>query len=78
MTVTEWAKNIINGTGGMIDFERREGPRAPELTRHQRVVEWTLRCLSNPHCEGSAEALAAVIERRRELQSQWTGKEPDL
>jgi hypothetical protein len=29
---------------------------------------WTMRCLANPHCEGSNAALAAILERREKAK----------
>jgi hypothetical protein len=70
MSDKEWnaeafAKHIIEGVGGMNDCERYELAVFP-LGDRVAAVEWTLRCLANPECEGSAEVLAAIAERRRD------------
>ena len=63
MTAWEFARGIIEGVGGMNSFEQHE-----EVIWHHpdRVAAaiWTMRCLANPECEGSAEALASIIEAR--------------
>jgi hypothetical protein len=68
MSDKEWnaqafAKHIIEGVGGMNDCERYELAVFP-LGDRVAAVEWTLRCLANPECEGSAEAFAAIAEKR--------------
>jgi hypothetical protein len=68
MSDKEWnaqafAKHIIEGVGGMNDCERHELAVFP-LGDRVAAVEWTLRCLANPECEGSAEAFAAIAEKR--------------
>jgi hypothetical protein len=62
-----WCLNVIEGVGGMNDYERYELAVFP---RGERVhaVEWAIKCLANPRCEGSKEMLDAIIERRRELE----------
>ena len=64
MDATEFARKIIEGTGGMNDYERYE---VVVWHVHERVAaaEWTLRCLANPHCEGSQEALDAILAERQ-------------
>ena len=34
--------------------------------RDTEIVIWTIRCLANPDCEGTAEALAAIVEKREQ------------
>lgn len=63
MTATEFATNIIEGAGGLADFEERESPTWPHGER-VGVVLWTLRCLANPDCQGSEQAVAAILARR--------------
>ncbi len=47
------------------DFEQHEMAMYPDGdSRDMAIVEWTIRCLANPSCEGSAEVLAAIIEQR--------------
>lgn len=70
MTISEFAESIIKGTGGFASYAEHEV--VPLDGWHPddwvRVVEWTLRCLANPDCEGSQEVLAAIIERRIRIE----------
>lgn len=63
MTAREFAKSIIEGPGGMTDFEMHEIVIWHDPERVAAAI-WTMRCLANPQCKGSAEALAAIIEAR--------------
>ena len=69
MTATDFAKSIIEGTGGLNSFEDREVATWDHSDRVQSAV-WTLRCLSNPACEGSQEAIDAILERRARLAAE--------
>jgi len=66
--IDDFAMEIIEGCGGLNDYERHE------LVVHQysdRVAAavWTMRCLANPYCDGSDVALEAIIQRRREKEA---------
>lgn len=37
-------------------------------TERVEVAAWVVRCLANPMCDGSAEAMAAIAERRAEVK----------
>lgn len=66
-TATDFAKQIIEGPGGMNDFERYEIVVFHNSERVAAAV-WTLRCLANPECEWSQEVIdhiLAVRERKR-------------
>ena len=52
LTCTAFAKQIIEGTGGMNSFEEHELPAWFESDRVE-AAKWTLKCLANPACEGS-------------------------
>lgn len=63
MTATEFARSIIEGPGGMNAYEDREVVAFSESDR-VRAAFWTMRCLANPECEGSQEAIEAILARR--------------
>ena len=63
ITASSFARQIIEGPGGMNDYEEREVVVWPTSERVAAAM-WTLRCLANPACEGSAEALDAIIKQR--------------
>ena len=61
--IFRFANDIINGTGGLRDFERHE--LAAENYDHDVCVAlWTIRCLANPRNESSGPVLDAIIQRR--------------
>ncbi len=62
MTIKDWCRGIVEGPGGLRNYFKREAKRIPTQLD---VVEWTIRCLANPHNEGSQEVLDAIIERRK-------------
>jgi hypothetical protein len=64
--IAAWIMDIIEGSGGMNQFEEREMViwHVPERIA---AANWAVRCLANPRCKGSAEVLAAILERRRKL-----------
>ncbi len=64
MTDREFVTDIIDGPGGLKDWEDRE---YGSLSTNACVAGalWTLRCLANPLCEGSEEALQAILEKRK-------------
>ncbi len=61
--VRDWCRRIIEGCGGMNDYETHEFP-IWDVPDRVAAVEWAVRCLANPQCKGSAEMLSAIIERR--------------
>jgi hypothetical protein len=58
-----WVHEIIDGVGGMNNFERYEWAiwHVPE---REAAAIWAIRCLANPKCEGADKVLAAIAERR--------------
>lgn len=62
-TISAWLHAIIDGPGGLHDFEARECA-SPVAGRDEAVAAWVVRCLANPHCEGSRAVLDAIIQRR--------------
>lgn len=68
-TVQSFAKDIIDGPGGMNEFERRE-----HIVWHtsERVAAatWAIRCLANPDCAGSEEVLKQILARRERLRKE--------
>lgn len=61
-----WCQRVIEGVGGMNDFERYELGVWNESDR-VAAARWVLRSLANPRCEGSRDVLDAIEERRRYL-----------
>jgi hypothetical protein len=61
--VKAWALRIIEGVGGMNDYDRYEVVvwNVPERIA---AAEWVIRCLANPQCEGSEEVLQAIMAQR--------------
>ena len=64
--VETWMKDIIEGCGGMNDYEEYELVIWNEPER-VAAARWTLRCLANPKCAGSEYVLNAIMERRKEV-----------
>lgn len=67
--IGKWCRRIIEGVGGMNDYEKYETViwHVPDRVA---VADWTIRCLANPKCEGSQEILEAIIERRKEQSAK--------
>ncbi len=61
--ITDWIHEIIDGSGGLHDFEDHEIATS-NVSRDEVVAAWTIRCLANLKCEGSANALQEIIKRR--------------
>lgn len=61
--IEDWCARIINGTGGFISLEEHE-LSIFEKGRDIAIVEFVIRALANAECEGSAEILTAILERR--------------
>jgi len=68
-TAEKFAKHVIEGVGGLNDCEKHEFAVWPYDARVVAAM-WTLQCLANPKCEGSAEALAAIQQKREEVDSE--------
>lgn len=57
-----WCRDIVSGTGGLEAWHKYEcGGTEPTLVE---VVEWTIRCLGNPKCDGSAQVVEAILNQR--------------
>lgn len=69
MNITEWVNQVINGPGGMNEFEAHEMVMWNDTERVSAAI-WVLRCLANPACYGSEEVLQAIQERRAELRQR--------
>lgn len=70
----DWCRSIIEGSGGMNDFERHE---VVVWQDGDRVcgAHWALRCLANPDCAGSQKVLDEIIKAREEAAiSKATGE----
>jgi hypothetical protein len=63
ITISEWITGIIDGPGGLHDYERCE-LASPTVPRDEAVAAWVIRCLANPRCEDSDGILAAIQEQR--------------
>ncbi len=82
ISIAAWVHEVIEGPGGMNEFERHE---LVSWFDEDRVAgaKWVLRCLANPGCEGSQEVLDAILLRRAEVEArdkekvvQWQRGEP--
>jgi len=65
MRLLDFAEQIINGNAGFIDFCDREAV-VPHSSIEVAVACWTIRCLANPDCPGSQEAIDAILAKRSE------------
>ena len=63
--IKNWVHDIIDGCGGLHDFEYYE-MAVSNLPRDEAVATWVIRCLANPDCEGSDEVMKAILNRRTE------------
>jgi hypothetical protein len=70
MNIDDFATEIIEGAGGLNDFQRHELVIFPYSDRIAASV-WTMRCLANPACKGSEVALAAILKRREAMLKPW-------
>lgn len=68
--ITDWITRIIDGPGGMNNYEETEWVVWHTPDRNAAAA-WVLRCLANPNCEGSEAVLAAIYERRQEVEARW-------
>jgi hypothetical protein len=59
-----WIKDLLEGPGGLRDFEDHEIVVWPEgWTDRYVAAEWIVRCLGNPRCEGSREIVLRLMAR---------------
>jgi hypothetical protein len=72
VNIRQFSEKIINGDSGLHAYEYHELAE-PMGDRDVAVAIWVIKCLANPNCEGSAEALAAVMERREEISNEQKG-----
>ncbi len=63
MTAIDFASAVIEGPGGMNDYEDHEMVVWHNSDR-VAAAHWMLKCLANPDCKGSEEAVAAILEAR--------------
>lgn len=75
MTVEEWIKSVLFGPGGLDDYERHELV-VWNVPDREATAAWIIRCLANPQCEGSAEVLEAIADRRVEMLLDNTPEVP--
>lgn len=66
--IAGWCQLVIEGGGGMNVYEQRELATWPKGER-VGAAEWTVRCLANPGCDGSAEVLSAIIRNRQQVMA---------
>lgn len=59
--IKAWCKQIVEGAGGLIAYDRRERRRP---ANRLESVEFAIRCLANPDCEGSGEVMQTILEQR--------------
>lgn len=64
-TLEKWCKDIMMSAGGFRVWEDREF--VIHKNRDIAIVEWTIRCLGNPKCEGSDYVMEKLDERRKEV-----------
>ena len=69
MNILEFSEKIINGVGGLHDYEYHE-MATPNYDRDVSVAIWVIKCLANPKCEGSQDAIQAIIERRERISAE--------
>lgn len=61
--VRSWCREIVEGFGGMNAFEQSEFA-VFDVPDRVAAVEWAIRCLANPNCQGSDRVMAAIAEHR--------------
>lgn len=67
MNISEFAISVIAGNGGFHEREYSEVMAFADNTeRDIAIVKFVLRCLANPLCAGSAEAVEAILQKRAE------------
>lgn len=72
MKAREFARSIISGPGGFKDWIDREVIAIDPGTDLEReaIALWTMRCLANTDCDGSEQAVAAILSRRMGLSAK--------
>lgn len=67
--IDKWINQVIKGSGGFIVWEDRECivHSLDGRSREEGVAAFVLRCLANPHCEGSEEVLNAIYKQRQKV-----------
>ena len=63
--IRNWVHKIIDGEGGLHDFEDRE-IATPNTPRDEVVAIWVLKCLGNMKCEGSEMVIYEILKYRKE------------
>jgi len=63
ITIQEWITGIIDGPGGLHDFERCE-LASSTVPRDEVVAAWVIRCLANVNCEDSEGVLLEIQQHR--------------
>jgi hypothetical protein len=63
-----WVHKIIDGPGGLHDFEYYE-MAVPNIPRDEAIAVWTLRALANPESEEAGKIVALIQEHRN--QREW-------
>lgn len=71
--IEDWIDSVINGAGGFISWEEHELV-AHLKSREESIASFIIRCLANPHCEGSKEVIEAIIERRADYKIKKHGR----
>lgn len=61
--IRTWIHEIINGAGGLHDYEYYEMP-VETIPHDEAVAVWVIRCLGNAKCAGSDDVLQAIIDHR--------------
>lgn len=64
--IRTWVHEIIDGVGGLHDFETYE-IATPNMPRDEAVAIWVLKCLGNKECDGSQKVLNEIIKHRKEV-----------
>lgn len=82
ISIAGWIHEMIEGSGGMNDFEAHELVIWHEDER-VAAARWIIRCLGNPRCAGSDEVLQAIMQRRvdvvardQEQLAEWQEQQP--
>jgi hypothetical protein len=73
MKAMDFARSVIEGSGGMNDYEEHELVvwHVPDRVA---AAHWTLKCLANPDCEGSEEAVQAILQEREKRRAEKGGE----
>lgn len=63
VNIKEWIEGVINGPGGLLSMEEHEFAVRTKSAEYT-AVDWVIRCLANPECEGSGDILSSIQEQR--------------